>query len=58
MLSPLGQRETKTYGMVNSTEVCSSLQDEFRQGRSKSVVVPLTIVAVPQLIFSQISLCI
>ena len=36
MLSPLGQRETKTYGMVNSTEVGrSSLQDEFRQGSNQ-----------------------
>ena len=35
-------------GMVDSTEVI--VQDEFREGRSKSVVVPETIDAVRQLI--------
>ena len=37
--------------MMNSTEVVvHTLQDEFREGRSKSVVVPETIDAVRQLI--------
>ena len=42
-------------GMVNSTKVvvqyqgCSTLQDEFREGRPKSVVVPATIDVVRQL---------
>ena len=36
------------YGELNRGR--SSLQDEFREGLSKSVVVPETIDAVPQLI--------
>ena len=37
-------------GMVNSTEVVVHTQNEFREGRPKSVVVPETIDAVRQLI--------
>ena len=37
-------------GMVKFNQGRSSLQDEFREGRSKSVVVPKTIYAVRQLI--------
>ena len=37
-------------GTANSTEVRSSLQDEFREGRPNSVVVLETIDAVRQLI--------
>ena len=37
-------------GMVNSTEVVVHSKDEFRESRSKSVVVPETIKAVRQLI--------
>ena len=37
-------------GIVNSTVGRSSLQDEFREGRPKSIVVPETIDAVRQLI--------
>ena len=36
------------YGEFNRRR--SSLQNEFREGRPKSVVVPVTIVAVRQLI--------